>query len=312
MSLRIIFAGTPKFAVSALNALLQNKFEIIAVLTQPDRTSGRGMQLKQSPVKQLAMQNGLMILQPETLKTAEIQKQLTAYEADLMVVAAYGIILPLPVLEIPRYGCLNIHASILPRWRGAAPIQRAIQAGDERTGITIMQMDAGLDTGDILLKKTCTIESQDTADTLHDRLANLGAEAIKEALVKLEQGKLHPIPQDNSLSTYATKLNKEEARIDWSRDAVEIDRDIRAYNPYPGAGTLINNTHVKIWQAKINKENGRVSGEVIEAQKNALVVACGKGSLRIEILQRPNAKAMSAGEFLQGFQIKAGDRFSSN
>jgi methionyl-tRNA formyltransferase len=253
-----------------------------------------------------------MILQPETLKTAEIQKQLTAYEADLMVVAAYGIILPLPVLEIPRYGCLNIHASILPRWRGAAPIQRAIQAGDERTGITIMQMDAGLDTGDILLKKTCTIESQDTADTLHDRLANLGAEAIKEALVKLEQGKLHPIPQDNSLSTYATKLNKEEARIDWSRDAVEIDRDIRAYNPYPGAGTLINNTHVKIWQAKINKENGRVSGEVIEAQKNALVVACGKGSLRIEILQRPNAKAMSAGEFLQGFQIKAGDRFSSN
>jgi methionyl-tRNA formyltransferase len=310
MSLRIIYAGTPKFAVGALNTLLKNKFEIVAVLTQPDRTSGRGMQIKQSPVKQMAMQNGLTVLQPQTLKSEEIQKQLTAYKADLMIVAAYGLILPIQVLKIPRYGCLNIHASLLPRWRGAAPIQRAIQAGDEQTGITIMQMDAGLDTGDILLKKTCTIETQETAETLHDKLANLGAEAIFEALVELEQGKLNPMPQDNSLTTYAAKLNKEDARIDWNRDADEIERDIRAYNPYPGASSLINNTQVKIWQTKVNKENGRTSGEVIEVKKNVLVVACGKGSLSIEILQRPNSKAMSAGDFLQGFQIKAGDRFS--
>jgi methionyl-tRNA formyltransferase len=173
-----------------------------------------------------------------------------------------------------------------------------------------MQMDAGLDTGDILLKKTCTIETQETAETLHDKLANLGAEAIFEALVELEQGKLNPMPQDNSLTTYAAKLNKEDARIDWNRDADEIERDIRAYNPYPGASSLINNTQVKIWQTKVNKENGRTSGEVIEVKKNVLVVACGKGSLSIEILQRPNSKAMSAGDFLQGFQIKAGDRFS--
>jgi methionyl-tRNA formyltransferase len=308
---KIIFAGTPLFAEKALYALLQEKFEVAAVLTQPDRPSGRGMQLKQSPVKQLALQHGLTVLQPESLKTTEIQKQLSELNADVMIVAAYGLILPLAVLQIPRHGCLNIHASLLPRWRGAAPIQRAIQAGDEQTGITIMQMDAGLDTGDILLKKTCKIENQETAETLHDKLAILGAEAISEALVQLEQGKFVNHPQDNSVATYAAKLNKEEAQIDWNRDASEIDRNIRAYKPYPGAGSNINETQIKIWQASVNNENAGAPGEVIEVQKNALVIACGKGSLRVEVLQKPNAKAMPASQFLQGFQIKAGDRFSS-
>ena len=280
-------------------------------MTQPDRPSGRGMQLKPSPVKQLAEQNGLPVLQPVSLKNAEIQQQLSAYQADLMIVAAYGLILPQVVLQIPRLGCLNIHASLLPRWRGAAPIQRAILAGDTETGITIMQMDVGLDTGDMLLKKSCPIGQKDTADTLHDKLAELGADAISEALDLLEQGKLNAVPQDNQLATYAAKLTKDEAQLDWTRAAAELERMVRGYNPFPGASSFINDTQIRIWQASLSEGMSGEPGEILAVDKNTLVVACGNGALSLEVMQRPNAKALPAAQFLQGFHLKAGDRFIS-
>jgi methionyl-tRNA formyltransferase len=309
--LKIIFAGTPHFAAQSLQALLDQQADIVAVLTQPDRPSGRGMQLKPSPVKQLAIEHGLTVLQPLSLKEADIQQQLAAYQADVMVVAAYGLILPKAVLQLPRLGCLNIHASLLPRWRGAAPIQRAILAGDAETGITIMQMDVGLDTGDMLLKKSCAIEAKDTAEMLHDKLAVLGAQAISEALPLLEQGKLAPVQQDNALANYAAKLTKEEAQLDWSLEAAQLDRIVRGYNPFPGASSTINDTPLRIWQASIRIGMSGAPGTVLAVEKNALVVACGSDALNLEVLQRPNAKALPAAQFLQGFPIKAGDRFLS-
>ena len=296
--MKIIFAGTPHFAEKALAALLAHGHEIAAVLTQPDRPSGRGMQLKFSPVKQLALQRGLTVLQPATLKESEIQAQLAAYQADVMVVAAYGLILPKAVLQIPRLGCLNIHASLLPRWRGAAPIQRAILAGDERSGITIMQMDAGLDTGDMLLEKSCAIGATDTADTLHDKLADLGAAAIVEALEQINKGGLKPIVQDNAQATYAAKLTKEEAQLDWTLDAIVLERAVRGYNPFPGAGAFIHDTQIKIWQASLRNDMSGEPGVVLAVEKNALVVACGSGALNLEVLQKPNAKALPAAQFL--------------
>ncbi len=309
--MKIIFAGTPHFAAQALQALLDQQADIVAVLTQPDRPSGRGMQLKPSPVKQLAIEHGLTVLQPLSLKDADIQQQLAAYQADVMVVAAYGLILPKAVLQLPRLGCLNIHASLLPRWRGAAPIQRAILAGDTETGITIMQMDVGLDTGDMLLKKSCAIEAKDTAETLHNKLAALGAIAITEALPLLEQGKLAPVQQDNALANYAAKLTKEEAQLDWSLEAAQLDRVVRGYNPFPGASSTINDTPLRIWQASIRTGMSGAPGTVLAVEKNALVVACSSDALSLEVLQRPNAKALPAAQFLQGFPIKAGDRFLS-
>ncbi|TAJ80946.1 MAG: methionyl-tRNA formyltransferase [Gallionellaceae bacterium] len=309
--MKIIFAGTPHFAEKALQALLDQQANVVAVLTQPDRPAGRGMQLKPSPVKQLALQYGLTVLQPQSLKDADIQQQLAAYRADVMVVAAYGLILPQAVLQTPRLGCLNIHASLLPRWRGAAPVQRAILAGDAETGVTIMQMDAGLDTGAMLLKKTCAIEDKDSAATLHDKLAVLGAEAVTAALPLLEQGRLRAMSQDNALATYAAKLNKDEARLDWTQDAVHLDRAVRGYNPFPGASAQINDTLIRIWQASLREGVSGEPGAVLAVEKNALLVACGNGALSLEILQRPNAKALPAAQFLQGFQIRAGDRFES-
>jgi methionyl-tRNA formyltransferase len=309
--LKIIFAGTPDFAEKALKALLDQKYDIACVLTQPDRPSGRGMQLKQSPVKQLAVQHGLEVLQPATLKTAETQNQLTKYNADVMVVAAYGLILPTAVLKIPRLGCLNIHASLLPRWRGAAPIQRAIQAGDTETGITIMQMDAGLDTGDMLFKRSCKIEERETAETLHDKLAKIGAEAIVEVLAQFERGNIHSEPQSDQNATYASKITKEESHINWNLSAVEIERNVRSYNPFPGSSTTIHETPIKIWQASAGSEIQGEPGMVINVQKNSLIVACGRGTLSVEVLQKPNAKALPVDQFLQGFQIKAGDRFKT-
>jgi methionyl-tRNA formyltransferase len=309
--LKIIFAGTPHFAEEALKALLGLQVEVVAVLTQPDRPSGRGMQLKQNPVKQLALQHNLTVLQPVSLKDAEMQQQLAAYQADIMIVAAYGLILPKAVLQIPRLGCLNIHASLLPRWRGAAPIQRAILAGDAETGITIMQMDVGLDTGDMLLKKSCALEEKENAATLHDKLAALGADAIVEALDLVQQGKLNATPQDNQLATYAAKLSKEEAQLDWTREAPEIERAIRGYNPFPGASSFINETQIRIWQASLRAGMSGNPGEILAVEKNALVVGCGSGALSLEVMQRPNAKALPAAQFLQGFHIKAGDRFIS-
>ena len=269
------------------------------------------MQLAPSPVKQLALQHGLPVLQPRSLKDADIQIELDTYAADVMVVAAYGLILPQTVLQLPRHGCLNIHASLLPRWRGAAPIQRAILAGDTETGITVMQMDVGLDTGDMLLKKLCPITASDNAQTLHDKLAALGAEAIVEALCLLEQGTLTRTPQDNALATYAAKLSKAEAQIDWSNDAAHIANAVRAYNSFPVATSTINAIPIKIWQASVRADLSGSPGTVLAVGKDGIVVACGQGALCLEVLQRPNAKALPAAQFVQGFALHPGDQFTS-
>jgi methionyl-tRNA formyltransferase len=306
---RLIFAGTPHFAATALQALLDAGHEVAAVLTQPDRPAGRGMQLQPGPVKQLALQYSLPVLQPLTLKQTEIQNELTALNAEVMVVAAYGLILPQAVLDIPRHGCLNIHASLLPRWRGAAPIQRAILAGDRETGVTIMQMDAGLDTGDMLLKTHCPISDADTAQTLHDKLAMQGAEAIVQALAKLTELKREV--QDSPLATYAAKLNKSEAQLDWSQEAEQLARAVRGYNPVPVANSPCQNTPVKLWQASVRHDLSGIPGTVLAADKHGIVVACGQGALNLEVLQRPGGKALPAAQFLQGFPVQAGDRFGS-
>ena len=297
--LRLIFAGTPDFAAEALHALIRSPHEIVAVYTQPDRPAGRGRKLTPSPVKQLALQHQLTVLQPISLKTAEAAAQLRALDPDVMVVAAYGLILPPEVLEIPRYGCLNIHASLLPRWRGAAPIQRAILAGDSETGITIMQMDKGLDTGAMLLKLTCPITGKDTAASLHDRLATLGAEAIITALDQLPTQTA--IPQDDRKATYAAKLTKQEAVIDWCRPAEELDRLIRAFNPWPVAQTRVNEQTLRIWSAKpLNDKANMPPGTVIGCNKQGIDIACGKGVLRLTRLQPAGSKPMDVVAFLNG------------
>ena len=308
--MRIIFAGTPDFAASALNALLENKYKVVAVLTQPDRPAGRGLQVTPSPVKKLALQHEIPVMQPLSLKDDEVQKQLASFNADVMIVAAYGLILPLAVLQDPRYGCLNIHASLLPRWRGAAPIQRALLAGDRETGITIMQMDEGLDTGAMLLKKICPITLQDTSQTLHDKLANLGAQAIIETLRKLEQSGLSAIAQDPSQATYAEKLSKAEAQLDWQQSASQLARAVRAYNPFPGAYSSINGITVKMWQASETAEMQNEAGTVLEVNKQGIKVACGQGTLILEVLQKSGGKAVPSSQFVQGFKIKPGDRFA--
>lgn len=269
------------------------------------------MRLTASPVKQLALARSLPLLQPTTLKSTNMQQELANYAADVMVVAAYGLILPSALLQLPRYGCLNIHASLLPRWRGAAPIQRAILAGDDKTGITIMQMDAGLDTGNMLLKKSCSITAHDTTQTLHDKLATLGAEAIVETLYLLEQGQLEPISQNAAEATYAAKLNKTEALIDWSKNATQIIRAVHAYNPFPIAYTILNGELVKIWQASMRDGIAGEPGTVLAIEKNGIIVACGQGALCLEILQRKNAKALPAAQFIQGFAVHPSDRCTS-
>lgn len=309
--MKIIFAGTPQFAVTALQALLEQQFDVVAVLTQPDRPAGRGMQLALSPVKQLALDRNLPVLQPASLVSADIQQILAGYAADVMVVAAYGLILPASVLRLPRYGCLNIHASLLPRWRGAAPIQRAIMAGDNETGVTIMQMDAGLDTGDMLLKKSCPIMLQDNAQTLHDKLSGLGAQAIVEALQMLQHGKVAGVPQDDTQATYAAKLQKGESLLDWRQPASRLARAVRAYNPVPVAYSTLNHITVKIWQASVREGLQGLPGTVLAIEKAGIIVACGHDALRLEILQRPNAKALPAAQFLQGYAIHPGDCFTA-
>jgi len=287
------------------------QFSVVAVLTQPDRPAGRGMRLTASPVKQLALARSLPLLQPTSLKSADVQQELANYTADVMVVAAYGLILPSALLQLPRYGCLNIHASLLPRWRGAAPIQRAILAGDDKTGITIMQMDAGLDTGGMLLKKACSITAHDTTQTLHDKLATLGAEAIIETLCLLERGQLKPVSQNAAEATYAAKLNKTEALIDWSKNATHIIRAVHAYNPFPIAYTILNGELVKIWQASVRDDVEGETGTLLAIEKNGIIVACGQGALCLEVLQRKNAKALPAAQFIQGFAVHPGDRCTS-
>mgnify|MGYP003386890978 FL=1 len=310
--MRIIFAGTPIFAATALDALLNADHEIVLVLTQPDRPAGRGMKMATSAVKLLAQQHDLALLQPLTLKSTEIQMQLLASAADVMIVAAYGLILPEAVLKTPRLGCLNIHASILPRWRGAAPIQRAILAGDHETGITIMQMDAGLDTGAILLKRSMAISPDDTAHSLHDRLGLLGAESIVDALVLLQQGKLVPTVQDETLACYAAKIKKTEAEIDWRQSSEQINRLVRAFNPNPGAYTYFRDVVLKIWQTKVVVERGiGKPGEIVVVDREGITVACGSGVLQIEIVQKPGGKKLNSADFLVGNNLQPGENFSA-
>jgi methionyl-tRNA formyltransferase len=309
--MRLIFAGTPDFAAAALAALIEAGHEVALVLTQPDRPAGRGMKLMPSPVKQLALQHGLRVLQPAALKDAEVQAQLAAVNADAMIVAAYGLLLPPAVLTLPRLGCLNIHASLLPRWRGAAPIQRAILAGDPETGITIMQMDSGLDTGGMLLRAALPIADQDTAHTLHDKLAVLGASSIVSALKRLELGTWQAQPQDDSAATYAAKLSKAEGLIDWHKSATEIARAVRAYNPFPVAQARLQAETWRIWQAQVEPRNEGTPGEILQADKEGILVRCGEGALLLKELQKAGGKRLPTSSFLVGKPVQPGDRFEA-
>ena len=306
--MKIVFAGTPEFAAAALSAILAAGHQVALVLTQPDRPAGRGMKLAASAVKELALQHGLPVYQPERLKDPASHEAIRAAGADLMVVAAYGLILPQAVLDLPRLGCLNLHASLLPRWRGAAPIQRAILAGDRETGITLMQMDAGLDTGAMLLQRTLAIAPTDTAATLHDKLASLGAELIVEALGRLTQ--LTPIPQPETGVCYAAKIAKAEAALDWRRPAPELERQVRAFDPFPVATAMIRETPLKIWRAVTTTVGSGKSGEVLAADDRGIVVACGQGALCLTELQKPGSRRLGAGDFLRGFTLSPGEIFS--
>ncbi|MDL5599149.1 methionyl-tRNA formyltransferase [Bacillus subtilis] len=291
-ALRLVFAGTPEFAAEHLKALLDTPHQIVAVYTQPDRPAGRGQKLMPSPVKQLALQHGLPVLQPPTLRDPAAQEELRALAPDLMVVVAYGLILPQVVLDIPRLGCINSHASLLPRWRGAAPIQRAVQAGDAESGVTVMQMEAGLDTGPMLLKVTTPITTGDTGGSLHDRLAQLGPQAVVQAIAGLAAGTLQGEVQDDALATYAHKLNKDEARIDWNRPADELERLVRAFNPWPICHSTLDGQPLKVLAAEPAEGRGQ-PGQILDASKDGLTVACGEGALRLTRLQLPGGKPLA-------------------
>jgi methionyl-tRNA formyltransferase len=291
-ALRLVFAGTPEFAAEHLKALLASSHEIVAVYTQPDRPAGRGQKLMPSPVKQLALEHNIPVLQPPTLRDPAAQAELASLNADLMVVVAYGLILPQVVLDTPRLGCINSHASLLPRWRGAAPIQRAVQAGDAQSGVTVMQMEAGLDTGPMLLKVSTAITAEDTGGSLHDRLAELGPPAVLQAIEGLAAGTLQGEVQNNDLATYAHKLNKDEARLDWSRPAVELERLVRAFNPWPICHSTLNGEALKVLAAQPADGHG-APGEILHASRDGLVVACGENALRLTRLQLPGGKALN-------------------
>lgn len=297
--MKIIFAGTPDFSVPTLQALLDSPHEVVAVYTQPDRPKGRGRQLAVSPVKALALSHHRPVEQPASLKSAEAQAILKSYEADLMVVVAFGMLLPKAVLAMPKYGCINVHASLLPRWRGASPIQQAILAGDKKTGVTIMQMEAGLDSGAMLLKKSDDIMPNDTAQTLHDRLSLMGAEALLTVISQIENNQLMPQKQDESLVTYAPKIKKDDAKIDWNKPAVVIERQVRAFNPWPVAFCDWNNSVMRIWQAKaLNEKTQQSPGCVERHDKKAIYVATGEGVLAIETLQIPGGKPIRAEDYI--------------
>jgi len=299
--LRIIYAGTPGFAVPALQALIDSPHAVVAVYTQPDRPAGRGRKLRASPVKELALQHDIPVEQPDSLRNPVAQQDLATYEADVMIVAAYGLILPQAVLDMPRLGCLNIHGSLLPRWRGAAPIQRSIMVGDQETGVTIMQMNAGLDTGDMLLKKAIPITDQDTSASLHDQLAELGAVALLEVLEGLSSGAIKAEAQDESLVTYAEKLTKAEAVIDWSQPAEVISRQIRGLNPWPVAQTSHQGQPLRIWMAQsLNAHQAVNPGTVVLEGPEGIDVATGDGLLRVTRLQLPGGKPLDARDFLNG------------
>ena len=290
--MRIVFAGTPEFAAEHLKALLASPHDIVAVYTQPDRPAGRGQKLMQSPVKQLALEHGLPVLQPPTLRDPQAQAELSALAPDLMVVVAYGLILPQAVLDIPRLGCINSHASLLPRWRGAAPIQRAIQAGDAESGVTVMRMEAGLDTGPMLLKVSTPIDARDTGGSLHDRLAQIGPHAVIQAIAGLAAGTLQGEVQDDSLANYAHKLDKNEARIGWSLPAIELERLVRAFFPWPICHSTLNGEALKVLAAEWIEGVGQ-PGEIIGVSKDGLSVACGTHALRLTRLQLPGGKPLN-------------------
>jgi len=301
--MRIAFAGTPDFAVPALKALLNSSHTVVGVLTQPDRPKGRGRQIAASPVKETALAHGLPISQPHTLKDEAGRADLASWQPDVLIVVAYGLILPRAALTLPRLGCLNIHASLLPRWRGAAPIQRAVLAGDPVSGVTIMLMDAGLDTGPMLLKKEVPIARADSGGSLHDRLAALGASAVLEALDGYSQGTLTPMPQPTEGVTYAAKIEKAEALIDWSRDSLDIERQVRAFDPWPVAETRLDGEQLRVYEA-ISEEGGGAGGQeggtVVAVRDDAVVVQCGSGRLALRKVQRPGRRAVSAADFARG------------
>ncbi|MBA55150.1 MAG: methionyl-tRNA formyltransferase [Pseudomonadales bacterium] len=297
--LNIIFAGTPDFAATVLQSILSSRHNVIACYTQPDRPAGRGRKLTPSPVKALAQEQDIPVYQPLNFKQAEDVERLAALNADLMVVVAYGLILPKSVLDAPRLGCINVHASILPRWRGAAPIQRAIAEGDTESGVTIMQMDVGLDTGDMLLKEFTPISAEDTGGSLHDRLAEIGGKAILDALEQIATGNTTPEPQNDSLATYAHKLSKEEGKLDWNRSALELNNLVRAFNPWPVAHTELNGNVLRVWQTQALLQNVNAEpGTLIAVNKDSLDVATGSGVLRLLELQLPGAKRLPVADIL--------------
>lgn len=307
--IRIVYMGTPDFAVEPLEAIIKAGYEVAAVVTQPDKQKGRGKEVKMTPVKECALRHGIPVFQPVKIKEPEAVAELEKYQADLFVVAAFGQLLSEEILNMPEYGCINIHASLLPAYRGAAPIQWAVLNGEKESGVTIMQMDKGLDTGDMLLKRSVELSPKETGDSLHDKLMHLGAELIVEALPKLEKGELVPEKQKDELSSYAKKLTKAMGQIDWSKDAVSLERWIRGLNSWPSAYTFFGGKTLKIWEAQVTEENGAQKaepGQVVSVSREGFTVACGQGALQILSLQLEGKKRVLTREFLLGYQVEPG------
>lgn len=300
---RIVFAGTPEFALASLRALVESGNKPVAVYTQPDRPAGRGKKLTASPVKQFAVEQGIPVMQPATLKDDNVVAELAALEPDIMIVAAYGLLLPQAVLDIPQAGCLNVHASLLPRWRGAAPIQAAILAGDEETGVCLMAMEAGLDTGAVYASAATAIASDETAGQLHDRLAIIGGELLVDHLDEIVSGAVTAEPQDESAATYAAKIKTGDAAIDFRRSAGELERLIRAYNPVPGAWFMLDEQRIKCWHARAAAAVDAPPGTVVAAGRDGMTVACGEGALTLLTLQRPGKRPVAAAEFVAQFEL---------
>lgn len=297
--LKIVFAGTPDFAARHLAALLSSEHDVIAVYTNPDRPAGRGKKLTASAVKNLAVEHNIPVYQPENFKSDEAKQELADLNADIMIVVAYGMLLPKAVLDTPTLGCINVHGSILPRWRGAAPIQRSIWAGDKEAGVTIMQMDVGLDTGDMLKIATLPIEATDTSASMYEKLAELGPQALVECLTDIANGKAVPVKQDDELANYAKKLSKEEARINWSDDATHIERCVRAFNPWPISHFEALENNIKVWQSRVDEQpSDKPAGTILQADKTGIYVATGNGVLVLEQLQVPGKKAMAVQDIL--------------